>query len=73
MILIHSQCDGHPMVEQVITLSFSAKVDLADFWVSSNGDQGLLEALEKSGTCLQSVWQRSTRTIETPRVFQPNH
>ncbi len=28
-------------------------------------------AREKSGTCLQCVWQRSTRSIETLRVFQP--
>ncbi len=24
-------CDGHPLVKQVVTLSFDAKVDLADF------------------------------------------
>ncbi len=30
----------------------------------------LLEAREKSGTCLQCVWQRSTRSIETQAVFQ---
>ncbi len=27
---------------------------------------------EKSGTCLQCVWQRSTRSIETQMVFQCN-
>ena len=29
-------------------------------------------AREKSGTCLQCVWQRSTRSIETLMVFQPD-
>ena len=24
-------CGGHPLVKQVVTLSFNAKVDLADF------------------------------------------
>ncbi len=24
---------GHPLVKQVVTLRFNAKVDLADFWV----------------------------------------
>ncbi len=24
-------CDDHPVVKQVVTLSFNAKVDLADF------------------------------------------
>ena len=26
-----SRCDGHPLVKEVVTLSFSAKVDLAEF------------------------------------------
>ncbi len=30
---LQGPCGGHPLVKQVVTLSFNAKVDLADFWV----------------------------------------
>ncbi len=31
IIFISTRCGGHPLVKQVVTLSFNAKVDLADF------------------------------------------
>ncbi len=51
----------------------TTKCNGACYWLKlAHVTWSLQGALEKSGTCLQCVWQRSTRSIETLMVFQPD-
>ncbi len=58
-------------------VSFNAKVDLVDLCNNACDWSNLTKwpwplpgAREKSGTCLQCVWQRPIRSVETQTVFQ---